>query len=59
MVQEQRQKRDFSVNASHINFLKSIETARKMAEIYPQNMLWISPEKASSSFFYCCLMYKP
>jgi hypothetical protein len=33
MVQKERENRDFSLKASHINFLKSIETARKMAEM--------------------------
>ena len=32
MVQNERENRDFSVKASDINFLKSIETARKMTE---------------------------
>ena len=55
MVQEERQNRDLSAKASHINFLKSIETVRNSEDGWdiPQNMLWISPEK---SYFIIFLM---
>jgi hypothetical protein len=58
MVQDERKSRDFSVKASNISLLKSIETARKMAEIYLKICFEFRQKRAISSFSYCCLMYK-
>ena len=38
------------MKASHINWLKSIGTGRKMAEMYLRYMLWISSEKSYFMF---------
>ena len=58
MAQEEIQNRHFNVKVSHINFLKSIQTAwSKDGRGVPQNnMLLISPEKKSFEIFlYCSL----